>query len=178
MNSNETKPSTNQLTRFVKPGKGLVLDLLGPTVEMLSFSTEDPFCVMKGTIPPGVAVPLHSHDDLECFYVLAGEARSLTETENGMRWLTLGKGDYIHIAGGTRHAWFNHSDRPFKALITTTTRLGQYFSEIGRPVKDGISQLTPGEIQLFLGRVLEANNRYGYWQGSPEENAAYGIVLS
>jgi hypothetical protein len=46
---------------------GKVLELLGPTVEFLT-SPEDPqndFCVIRGTVPPGISVPLHSHADTD-----------------------------------------------------------------------------------------------------------------
>lgn len=49
------------------------LDVFGPTIEFLR-GPDDPdthFCVMRGIAPPGVTVPLHSHDP-EDFYILAG----------------------------------------------------------------------------------------------------------
>jgi quercetin dioxygenase-like cupin family protein len=48
----------------------VVLDVLGPTVEfmVLPSESEDRYCVLKGTIPPGVSVPLHSHPDDESFF--------------------------------------------------------------------------------------------------------------
>ncbi len=33
---------------------------------------ENQICVMRAVIPPGVTVPLHSHDDFEDFLILAG----------------------------------------------------------------------------------------------------------
>ena len=53
----------------------VVLDVLGPTVEFLVLPSESTagYCIMKGTIPPGVSVPLHSHPDDEIFFFsLAG----------------------------------------------------------------------------------------------------------
>jgi hypothetical protein len=45
------------------------IDVLGPTIQFLTPpgpSDDDP-CVMRGIIPPGVPVPLHSHRDPETF---------------------------------------------------------------------------------------------------------------
>lgn len=52
----------------------IALDVLGPTVEFLTSpaAAHGDFCVMRGVIPPGVAVPLHSHDATEVFFVLSG----------------------------------------------------------------------------------------------------------
>jgi hypothetical protein len=47
-----------------------VLDVLGPAVEFLTFEEDSELCAMRGLVPPGVAVPLHSHDDVEDFCFL------------------------------------------------------------------------------------------------------------
>ena len=63
------------------PSTGKVLELLGPTVEFLT-SPEDPqndFCVIRGTVPPGISVPLHSHADTEDFLVISGELEALRQ---------------------------------------------------------------------------------------------------
>ena len=79
-----------QVTKVVRDGQRTVLDLLdGAKMEPLSPSIEDAYCVMKGTIPPGVSVPIHSHADAESFYVLSGEGQALVGTEAGLQWQTL-----------------------------------------------------------------------------------------
>jgi anti-sigma factor ChrR (cupin superfamily) len=57
-------------TQLVRESSYGVLDVLGPTVEFLTAPSEKDaeFCVMRGTIPPGVSVPLHSHADFETFF--------------------------------------------------------------------------------------------------------------
>jgi anti-sigma factor ChrR (cupin superfamily) len=60
--------------RIAEGTPGQVLDMFGSTVEFVSWPS-DPhgdFCVMRGVVPPGVTVPLHSHDDAEDFLILAG----------------------------------------------------------------------------------------------------------
>jgi anti-sigma factor ChrR (cupin superfamily) len=61
-------PTTGQLTEF-----------FGPTVEYLTSPDDEhnDFCVLKGTIPPGVSVPLHAHADSEDFLVISGSAEVL-----------------------------------------------------------------------------------------------------
>jgi hypothetical protein len=63
------------------PITGKVLELFGPTVEFLTSPQEaqSDFCVLKGTIPPGVSVPLHSHADTEDFFVISGEIEGLRQ---------------------------------------------------------------------------------------------------
>ena len=80
------------------------------------------FCVLKGTIPPGVSVPLHSHPDTEDFFIISGSVDGLRHDTEGYKWIAAKAGDYIHVPGGAQHD--------------------------------------------------------GYWNATPEENAAVGIDLS
>ena len=165
-----------QVKKVVRADERTALDLLdGARLEPLSPSREDAYCVMKGTIPSGVSVPLHSHGDAESFYVLSGEAQALVETEVGLQWQTLRPGDFIHIPGGTKHAWRNVSGEPMAALITCTAKLGRALREMGQLTSEGGKRIpTPADVQ----RLIEISERYGYWLGSREENAAVGIALA
>ncbi len=52
------------------PTTGLVLNVLGPTIEFLTDPNEagDGLRIPKGTLAPGVIIPLHAHADLEEFF--------------------------------------------------------------------------------------------------------------
>ena len=165
-----------QISQIVKDGQGTLLDLPdGNRMEPLSPPTEDAYCVVKGTIPPGGGVPLHSHIDAESFYVLSGEVEALVQTTRGLEWQRLRPGDFIHIPAGAKHAWRNRSSEPMAALITCTAKLGRALWEMGELVSEGGTELpSPAAIQ----RLMEISERYGYWLGSREENAAVGIVLA
>jgi quercetin dioxygenase-like cupin family protein len=95
----------------MNPTTGLRLDLLGPTVEFLTSPHEAgiDFCVLKGVIPPGVSVPLHSHPDTEDFFVISGEVQALRQSAQGYEWIEAKTRDYLHVPGRTRHGWRNVS---------------------------------------------------------------------
>jgi quercetin dioxygenase-like cupin family protein len=154
-----------------------VLDVLGPTVEFLTPPSEAGavYCVMKGTIPAGVSVPLHSHPDPESFFVLSGYAQALTERGNHLEWLDVKPGDFVHIPGGTKHAHRNVSNEPVVELITTTPALGRFFQEIGRPIPPDAELPPPTGDQLQ--EFVRAAVLYRHWLGSAAENAAVGIAL-
>ena len=115
-----------------------------------------------------MAVPIHSHPDRETFYILAGELQGLLENQ----WTTLVAGDVCDLPGGVKHAWRNLSDAPVSLLILTTMRLGRFLRDIGRPV----ATIPPGPPQPeHLQRLVELSHAYGYWLGSPADNAAVGI---
>jgi len=159
----------------INPTTGLHVDVFGPTVEFLTSPAEEhnDFCVMRGVIPPGVSVPLHSHPDTEDFIVLSGEVEALRQGSQGYEWVVVKAGDYVHVPSNARHAWRNVGTEPNIALMITTPKLGRFFQEVGRPVTGAPQPVSPEELTHFL-RVATA---YGYWNATPEENAAVGIRL-
>jgi quercetin dioxygenase-like cupin family protein len=158
------------------PTTGLVIELFGPTLEFLTWPEDEhnDFCALKGTIPPDVYVPVHSHPDTEDFLVISGAVEYLRQGTEGYKWIGAKAGDYIHVPAGTQHAWRNISSEPVVNLIITTKRLGRFLQETGRPVTDAPQPVTPED----LARFAAVSARYGYWNATPEENAAVGIHLS
>jgi quercetin dioxygenase-like cupin family protein len=164
-------------THIVNKGAYGVLDVFGPIVEFLT-SPDEPdaiYCVLIGTIPPGVSVPLHSHADVESFYVLSGSVQALTERGDSFEWLNVKSGDFIHVPGNAKHAFRNIGSEPVVELITTTPKIGKFFQEIGRPVTPGVPAAPPTADEI--AHFLQVAARYHYWNGSPQENAAIGISL-
>ena len=86
------------------PSTGKVLELLGPTVEFLTSpqDAQNDFCVLKGTIPPSVSVPLHSHADTEDFLVISVEVEGLRQDSEDYTWIGAKAGDYIHVPSNAR----------------------------------------------------------------------------
>ena len=157
------------------PATGRVIELFGPTVEFLTSPADDrnDFCVLRGVIPPGVSIPLHSHPDTEDFILVSGSIEGLRHDAGGYEWIPANAGDFIHVPAGARHAWRNVSGEPVVNLIITTRRLGRFFQEAGRPAANTPQPITPEDIARFA----EVSARYGYWNATPEENAAVGIDL-
>src|SRR5215469_15734777 len=91
------------------PTTGQIVELFGPTLEFLTLPADgqNGFCILKGVLPPGVFIPLHSHPDTEDFLVLSGETEVLKQDMRGSEWIMANAGDYIHVPGGARHAWRN-----------------------------------------------------------------------
>jgi quercetin dioxygenase-like cupin family protein len=163
--------ATFRHVHLVHAGHGIPLDL-GPSVriELLTSPKEEDYWVIKGTLDPGANVPLHSHDDAEDFYVLSGEAEALVETTNGLEWHIVQTGDFIHIPGDMKHAWRNRFSRPAEKFIVTPAKLGRFFHEMDELIRAGGNNGT-------MEKLRDLSKRYGYWLGSPEENAAVGISL-
>jgi quercetin dioxygenase-like cupin family protein len=149
----------------------------GTLFEMLATPQEvgEPVCLIRGTLPPEVAVPLHSHPDFEVFYVLEGSLEVFQSSEGASGWTTLGSGAVVTIPGNVKHAFRNTSSLPATIVVVTTAKLYEFFGEVSEPFDPTRrpARPTPEETKAFLGTVA----RYGYWAASPEENAAIGIRL-
>jgi quercetin dioxygenase-like cupin family protein len=154
-----------------------VLGVFGASLQFLIApqSRDETPCVLKGTIPPGVCVPIHSHAGIEAFFVLSGDVEVLTDEGRKARWITAGPGDFIEVPSEAKHGFRNRSQHPVVQLITTTSKLGRFFQEVGRPItqEEIVGPPLPDEIQRFV----KTAERYGYWLATPEENAAIGISL-
>ena len=166
----------NVVYRIAEATPADALDVFGPTVEFLRRpgDADADFCVMRGVVPPGVTVPLHSHDDAEDFYIVDGTQQVLIHGNHGLEWRDAHARDYVRVPGGTPHAHRNISDQPAIDLIVTTARLGRFFLEVGRPVTGSTQLRPPAEI----GQIAAVAAHYGYTLGTPEDNAAVGMETS
>ena len=147
---------------IVDPRTVETLDLFGPTIAFLTAPEDGVPCVMRGTVPAGGVVPLHSHADPETFIGLSGSIEGLAGDAG---WTRFGPGDVFHVPGGARHAFRNRASEPAVMVIVSTATIGRFFREVSGPP-------TPEAIQHFL----DVSERYGYWNATPEESAAAGAT--
>jgi quercetin dioxygenase-like cupin family protein len=162
------------LYRIAEESHGPAVDVLGPTIEFITQPSHDDdsaLCVLRGVVPAGVTVPMHSHEDAEDFYILAGAQEVLTQHPEGLEWAHAHAGDYVRVPPGTMHAHRNVSAQPAVDLIITTSRLGRFFQEIGEPATG--QPPSPEHVAKFVETAI----RYGYTLATPEQNAAAGIEL-
>jgi quercetin dioxygenase-like cupin family protein len=99
-----------------------ILDVLGPRIQFLTAlsDNDNDYCLIRGTVPAGVVVPLHCHAEREAFYIVEGEIQGLWED----RWITLGLGDVFDVPGGLKHGWRNVSGASASLLLVMPMRLG------------------------------------------------------
>lgn len=136
---------------------------------------DDQISVMRGTVPPGVAIPLHSHADPEIFYVLDGSLEVFQAEGPSAGWQTVHSGEVVSIPGNVRHALRNTSLSPITSITVSKQELYSFFRELAQPFDPNKRPVPPSpEAMQQLFQVAE---KYKYWLGSPDENAAIGISL-
>jgi quercetin dioxygenase-like cupin family protein len=153
-------------------------DVIGPTVQFLTpiSREQDAPCIMRGTVPSGVVIPLHSHGDPETFVHLAGEFEGLCEQGSECTWIRIRPGDVFHVPGGAKHAFRNRFAEPAVSIIVTTGKLASFLKAIGVPVAGSganANSFSPERIR----KLLTTAEQYGYWNATPEENARIGVNL-
>lgn len=133
----------------------------------------DGVCFIRGTMPPGTAVPLHSHSDWEFFYVLEGSIEIFQSKDGMSGWRTVAAGAAAAVPPNIKHAARNTSALSASMVLVTTSKLSKFFGDVSKPFdpERRPSPPMPEEIETFVATAA----RYGYWMASPEENAAIGI---
>jgi quercetin dioxygenase-like cupin family protein len=175
--ANDLSAAASPAARLIHPADLERLDVLGPTIQFVTDSTEeDGPCIMRGTVPPGVSIPLHSHADPETFVPVSGRLRGLVFRGEDFEWIEIRPGVIFHVPGGAKHGFRNESPEEAVMIIASTTTIGRFFRELGAPVAPGSP--APGRpASDRVQRFLATSARYGYWNASPEENARVGIRL-
>lgn len=107
----------------------------GTRFEILASPEEvgDPVCLIRGAVPPGVAVPLHSHPDLELFYLLEGSMEMFQSKEGASGWKTVGVGAVDAVPGNVKHVLRDTSSLPATILLMTTSKACEFFGEVSKP---------------------------------------------
>jgi quercetin dioxygenase-like cupin family protein len=108
--------------------------------------------------PPRRRRALHSHADPETFLMRSGEIEGYGDDG----WTRIGAGDVHHIPGHVRHAWRNRFSEPAVMYLVSTATIGRFFQDV---------------VGKDLDEFLAISDRYGYWNATPEENAAIGLTV-
>ena len=125
------------------------LSVLGETITVFGQGDQTkPFEVHVQAGKRGGGPPPHFHPWDEAFYVLEGEvALTVDDTTH-----VLGAGGFVHIPGGTVHAYKNVSDQAKMLAVVSDPKGGRVFAEYDREVR---------ALPRDMPKVLEIGRRYG-----------------
>ena len=171
MSRSQAVPGT---ARLIEPTGLETWDIMGVQLQFLTpvDATGLAPAVMRGTMPPGIVVPLHSHPDPETLIHIEGVFEGLDVSDDGAQWIRVEPGGIFHIPSGVKHALRNLSTEPAVSLLVSTAQMARFFREIGEP-GGGAGPLSEERLRHFL----DVTQRYGYWNAGPEENARSGLAL-
>ncbi len=152
-------------------------DVFGVEIQFLVAPTEgtDQLSLIRGTIPPGVVVPLHSHAEPELLFCLEGSLDIFRGTGEPQGWTRLRRNETFTFPAGVKHALRNSSSSECALLVTTQGSLFNFFRAVAQPLQPGHEPAPPSPE--VMQQLFAAADRYRYWMASPEENAAIGLAL-
>jgi quercetin dioxygenase-like cupin family protein len=132
-------------------------------------------CILRGTLPAGGAVHLHSHADPESFYLLAGEMELYRDDGEKAGWSRVQMGDLAVIRSEVKHAWRNSSSEPCVAIIFTGGDVCRFLQEVTQLMS---SLTVPGPPTPEMAAAIhELARKYHCWNATPEENRSIGLDL-
>jgi quercetin dioxygenase-like cupin family protein len=138
----------NKQPLVVRRGAGETIKALGSEITFLC-RKPGAWSLTQVSAPRDVGAPAHDHDFDESYYVLSG---SLWLKVAGKE-VVLGAGEFIHIPGGTVHAFKGTSDAPTQILILQSPGdAEEFFRACAREIKN---------IPADLPRMPELGARYG-----------------
>jgi quercetin dioxygenase-like cupin family protein len=128
MNAMDNPSPTVSFPRVDRKPDRTVLKVLGASIQFAvgPQQDEDALCILKRTIPPGISVPMHSHDFVEVFFVVSGNFE-LIIGDGKMRWIEVSAGDLIEVPNNVKHGFRNRSQHPVINLVFTVF-LGDFYS--------------------------------------------------
>jgi hypothetical protein len=116
---------------LVDPRNVETLDVLG--VQFLTPPRDGDPCVMRGTVPLGITVPLHSQPDPETFIQVPGEIEWLSQSPEACLGIHP-TGRYFPCAGRGEARLSKSVDRGGSHVLVSTSRIGRFFREVGEPI--------------------------------------------
>ena len=119
--------ATTNIAHRVEPRALETISILGPTIQFITppDGNDASPCVMRGTIPAGVSIPLHSHADEEVFIAHSGHVEGLAVSGDRFEWIRIGPGDVFHVPGGAKHAFRNEGGETAVMTVVSTSKIGK-----------------------------------------------------
>ena len=152
-------------------GAGDLIDMMGARFEMVARMgpNANDAVLFRTRMEPGKLVPLHSHIDPECFYLLEGQI-DVFVVDDAPKWRRVETGQSYLVANGVKHAVRNAGQKTADIVLATNNRFASFLGEAGRSAAPG-AVFTPPTSE-DIQRLMRVSQAYGYWNASPAESAA------
>jgi quercetin dioxygenase-like cupin family protein len=150
---------------------GDLFDMMGARFEVVARmgADQNDTVLFRTRMAPGKLVPLHSHIDPECFYVLEGQIEAFV-VDDAPDWRVVGAGESLLLADGVKHAVRNATEKTADIVLATNNRFAGFLAAAGRSATPGAAFAPPSPEDIQ--RVIRVSQDYGYWNASPAERAA------
>jgi quercetin dioxygenase-like cupin family protein len=148
---------THRAPLVLGPNEGEALWCVGVLTTVKTDAEQPPgaYAIIEDLAPKGSGTPLHVHqEDDETFYVLEGELTFYLGEEAPLQ---ASPGPFVHIPGGTVHA-FRVASATARYLIITTPHHMSFYRAISEPAQ---TRSIPPEAPLDMAMIGAACEAYG-----------------
>jgi quercetin dioxygenase-like cupin family protein len=130
-----------------KLSTGDLIDMMGARFEMVARMgpNENDTVLFRTRMEPGKLVPLHSHIDPECFYLLEGQI-DVFVVDDAPKWRMVETGQSALVANGVKHAVRNAGEKTADIVLATNNR---FFSPRGGPLRDAGRRFHASDIRRY-----------------------------
>lgn len=148
-----------RMARLVSLEPSAARDVLGIVITPLvgNGETGEHFGAFHAAVPPGAGIPVHSHPDVELFFVIEGELQLLREPDGEP--VPIGVGHCGFVPADALHGFANAGPGTAQVLITCTRGLENFLLEAGRPLGAIAAQGPPAPAEIE--RVLAIARKHG-----------------
>ncbi len=140
-------------------GEHEAFEVLGIKLEwkLRANDTQDSYCVLAATVPPGAGVPVHQHPQQEAFVVLEG-APEFSLGPMKPEWYAAKPGDLVNIPPDIYHGFRNTTESDVRVLIFFPPSLAGFFEEAGTAIT---SDVRVAPTMDAIQRVLQIAEKHG-----------------
>jgi quercetin dioxygenase-like cupin family protein len=157
MTRRRTLMDTTRTPLALGPAEGEALWCVGAltTVKAAAEQTAGAYSIIEDLAPKGSGTPLHRHrEDDEAFYVLDGKMTFYLGNDEP---IPASAGSFVHIPGGTVHA-FRVDSETARYLIITTPQHERFYRAIAEPAQ---TRSMPPETPMDMEKIGAACEAYG-----------------
>ncbi|AFL89938.1 cupin domain-containing protein [Terriglobus roseus DSM 18391] len=154
-------PTYVPAARLVEADPLSSMEVLGVTVTPLvsSGETDGQFALFQALVPHNVGIPVHSHPDVEFFYVLEGSLTVLRQTDDVIESFQIGARQGGFVPSNALHGFVNSNPETAHVLIACTSGLEAFLSEAGTPLGESAPRIPPNGAEIE--RVLAIARKHG-----------------
>lgn len=137
-------------------------EVLGVILEwkLRSSETDNQYCALMATIPPGTMVPPHQHVEQEAFFMMKGTGEFALIEEGKLVWKPVAEGQMMNIPSDAVRGFRNSSAEEIRCLITAHPNIENFFLEAAAPVSTPAGPPTMEEIERVLAIARKHGQRF------------------
>jgi len=82
------------------------------------------------------------------FVMISGVVESLVVADKDFTWVSVGPGQTFHVPPNAKHGWRNAGPAPAVMIVISTSTMGRFFKDVGKPRAAGGRATAPSSSEI------------------------------